>query len=181
LGRLIEAGVTSFKIEGRAKSIYYQSLVSGAYRRALDLLISGDLVGFQKESKRLEKELSQKLVNRGFSTGFLLGGRGEEKIDSASEKSNWEFCGQVIPCDPVWKNNQGSIFIRVHNTIRSGDRVEIIRPGYDIIKMKIVKMHDASSNKELKEAHGGGGSRIIRLNIKGKDIPSGSVLARKKI
>lgn len=181
IDKLAEAGVTSFKIEGRAKSVYYQSLVSGAYSRILKVLKSGDKDLFKKESKRLKKELQEKLATRGFSTGFLLGGRGEENTASASEKSDWEFCGQVLSREDDWKASAGDVFIRVHNTIKPGDRVEIIMPGYDIIKIKVGKIYDALSGGILSEAHGGGGNRIIRLHLGGKDIPAGSILTRKKI
>ncbi len=181
LDELIAAGISSFKIEGRAKSVYYQALVSGAYRRAIDILFSGDAVVFRRESRRLEKELRTKLVNRGFSTGFLLSGRGEEKTDLAAEKSDWEFCGQVVAPVSDWTKKTGDIFVQVHNTLKVGMKVEIILPGYDIIRKKITKMHDAIGGETLTEAHGGGGSRIVRLSISGKDIPAGAILTRKKL
>lgn len=181
LDKLAAAGITSFKIEGRAKSVYYQALVSGAYRRAIDSLFSGDIKAFSRESRRLEKELKDKLVNRSFSTGFLLGGRGEEKTDSAAEPSDWEFCGQVVAANLDWSKKTDDIFVRVHNTLKAGMKVEIILPGYGIIRKKITKMHDAISGEELAEAHGGGGSRIVRIFLPGKDIPAGAVLTRKKL
>jgi putative protease len=51
LDRLAQAGVSSFKIEGRAKSVYYQSLVSGSYRRAIDSLVLKGGAEFRRITK----------------------------------------------------------------------------------------------------------------------------------
>ncbi len=65
--RLIEAGMDSFKIEGRTKSLYYVSAVAKAYRRAIDAYYNGE--------KFSEEELFNELLkigNRGYTTGFYL-------------------------------------------------------------------------------------------------------------
>jgi putative protease len=70
LDELIEAGIDSFKIEGRMRSPEYARVTTGAYRQAIDAYFSGRL------NAGLKKELKQRLgivYNRGFSDGFYFG------------------------------------------------------------------------------------------------------------
>jgi len=186
LPQLIDAGIISFKIEGRAKSVYYQAVVSGIYARALDLLNQKPSEAvWKKELKYLKAELVDKLVHRGYTSGFLLGGKAEQNLTSANHQSNWEFCGQVIESEadwfkPVLKTGEQVLCFQVHNTIKAGDQVEIIGPKYDIIKISPKKIFDAKTGEELSEAHGGGGSRTALIIVKEK-VLAFSVLRRKII
>lgn len=124
LDDLKNAGVTSFKIEGRAKSVYYLSQVVKAYRTALDININlKDLsknsnrkkidtfptavgkvsinknkeVNKKVEIKKLKKDL-MKLSNRTFTTGFLFGEcrfKGQETRFSHIEE-DYEFVGEAL-------------------------------------------------------------------------------------
>ena len=78
---LIEAGVCSFKVEGRTKSMYYASVVAKAYREAIDAYYSGKEINI----KNMMFELS-KVGNRGFSTGFLLDKPDSEHYDYQTSK-----------------------------------------------------------------------------------------------
>ena len=180
LKELSAAGVTSFKIEGRAKSVYYQATVCGIYARALKLIAAKTAsLKLKKELAYLFNELDTKLVHRGYSVGFLLGGRGEQNISNSHEPSPWEFCGQVIKTETA--NNKIKVYFKVHNTIKAGEEIELIRPNYDIIKIKPAALYDAKTKTEIKEAHGGGGSQIayLELNNKLETIPDLCVLRRK--
>lgn len=189
LQELKAAGVTSFKIEGRAKSVYYQANVVGIYRRAINLLNKKiKPQEFQKEIDYLYSELETKLVQRGYTTGFLLGEKADQNIANAHNSSAWEFCGQVLKplksYAKVFKNldqDANLIYFKVHNTIKVGDEVELIRPDYDIIKVQSQQLWDAHSGEELSEAHGGGGGQIavLKLNKKTGKIPVLTVLRRK--
>jgi len=184
LPQLIEAGVVSFKIEGRAKSVYYQAVVSGIYARALEFLSHKPSdVAWKKEVKYLKAELVDKLVHRGYTSGFLLGGKAEQNLTSANHLSDWEFCGQVIKEETDWfkpklKTGEYAVYFQVHNTIKTSDQVEIIGPKYAIIKLSPKKIFDAKTGEELSEAHGGGGARTALIITKEK-VSAFSVLRRK--
>lgn len=185
LKELAAAGITSFKIEGRAKSVYYQATVCGIYARALKLINSKIAPAkLKKELNYLFSELDTKLVHRGYSAGFLLGGRGEQNISNSHEPSPWEFCGQVIKTEIVKdkdKKEMIRVYFQVHNTVRANEEIELIRPDYDIIKIKPAGLFDAETGEEIKEAHGGGGSKTAVFEIKKElgPIPNLSVLRRK--
>lgn len=170
---LADAGVISFKIEGRAKSVYYQATVCGIYRQALELISrKTPAVKLKKELDYLENELKTKLVHRGYTTGFLLGTKADQNIVNSHNVSAWEFCGQVLSLE----ENQGKklrIYFQVHNTLKIGDKVEIIKPDYDIIEIKLDNLWDAKTEKELTEAHGGGGGQIAYLEFDFDDMPAG--------
>ncbi len=170
---LAAAGVTSFKIEGRAKSVYYQAVVCGIYRRALEMINKKTPVArLKKELDFLERELETKLVHRGYTTGFLLGTKADQNITNSHNASAWEFCGQVLDLE----ERQGKklrVYFQVHNTLKIGDKVEIIKPDYDIIEIKLDNLWDAKTDKELSEAHGGGGGTIAYLEYDFDELPLG--------
>lgn len=166
---LIKAGIGSFKIEGRAKSVYYLANVVAIYKRAIK---DKKKIGF------LHNELLNKMTHRGYTKGFLLSKKADQNVDNSHFSSDWEFCGQV-----VFSEKKKDIFvlkIKVHNTINHGDLVEIILPDYEIINFKVDKMLDYKTKQEILEAHGGGGGQEIILEIKSKfNIPELAVLRRK--
>jgi putative protease len=182
LADLIKAGVSSFKIEGRAKSVYYQATVCGAYRRALDLIAKKTpAVKLNKELDFLYKELETKLVHRGYTTGFLLEEKAGQNIVDSHNKSNWEFCGQAIK-NEILANNKIRLIFQVHNTIKLDDELEIIGLNYDIISLKLKKLFNASTGEEISEAHGGGGGQKCFVELDGKlKLPEFAVLRRKLI
>jgi putative protease len=165
LPELIKAGITSFKIEGRAKSAYYLANIVGIYRTALDN---------PRKIPQLIGELNTKVTHRGYTTGFLLGEKAAQNVANSHNTPDWEFCGQVI------RSDKKGVLIQVHNAIKAGDELELILPFYDIIKFRADKMVDFKGGTEILEAHGGGGGQKIYLNIiTPKIIPALSVLRRK--
>ncbi len=174
---LREAGVMSFKIEGRAKSAYYQAMVAGIYSRVVNNL---DTIT-TREINKLYKELETKIISRGFTTGFILGEKGEEDTENPHKKIDWQFCGVVVDLDSEKVTNGNErVFVKVHNQIRLGDEIEIVMPNYEIKKIKVKKMLDSATGEEISEAHGGAGGKIIELAIKG-GVPEFSVLRRKLV
>ena len=171
LRELAEAGVSSFKIEGRAKSTYYQAVIAGIYSDVIDNLRHLS----KKDLDYYYDELKTKLIHRGYTTGFLLGEEAEQNTDNSHEKSVWEFCGQVV--GQIKNAGKYKIFIKVHNSIKLGDEIEIGKPKYAIIKMKINKILDFENLEEIKEAHGGQERKIV-LELD-EEVPEFSVVRRK--
>ncbi len=176
LDKLRQAGITSFKIEGRAKSAYYQAVVTGAYKQAISIISSK--LSREKRSDQINylyNELETKLVHRGYTQGFLLGEKADQEIEVSHQKCAWQFCGQVVKSKKLKDNYL--IFIKVHNTIKTGNEIEVIRPFYNKIKIKIDKMQDELTKEEITEAHGGQKKVVIIKND--QEIPIFSVLRRK--
>lgn len=88
---LIEAGVTSFKIEGRMKTPEYVANVVSKYRQAIDRYFDGDSTPPSKEEIR---ELQQSF-SRGFTHGFLEGTNNKQLLDGTFPKSRGVYLGRV--------------------------------------------------------------------------------------
>lgn len=164
---LKDAGVRSFKIEGRAKSVYYQAVAAGAYSRVIRNIERIT----QKEIDYYFNELDTKLVHRGYSTGFLLGDTPGQNTTKNHEACNWEFCGQSLGHDGT------HVLLKAHNTIKAGDEIEIVRPEYDIMNMEVGEMLDPDTKEPLDEAHGGQDRKVL-LRVEG-EVPEHSVIRRK--
>lgn len=126
LEELRDAGVCSFKVEGRSKSVYYLSMITRAYRNAIDDLNAGR--PFNPEHTRDIFATS----NRGFIGGFLHGNPGkdgQEYKNSASEYSAYRFTGIVRGYDAQKKLAK----VEARNTIKIGQTHELCVPGRNIM------------------------------------------------
>jgi len=167
LDELKNAGITSFKIEGRAKSVYYLAQVVKIYRQAIDLKVSSK--NKKLKIKKIKSDLN-KLVNRTFTTGFLFGEckfKGQETRFSHTEEK-YEFVGEVVEVESrklkVKSKKFKIIKIKVHNAIFAGDRVEFIQPRGDNIFCKIKNIYDDKTLAKLKSAHGGQ-ERVVYIEV----------------
>lgn len=169
LSDLIKAGVSSFKIEGRTKSLYYISVVTKAYRQVLDNL------GNQKKLTLAKKELD-KIDNRGYTTGFLIGKESaldKQEFRTSKTQSNWQFVGQI-----VGKNQQGFIVFKPHNSLNINDNLELLTPT-ECCKIKIKEFFD-EHGKRLKIVHGGT-DKLYYFYLSNQKITLDYGLLRKKI
>lgn len=141
-----DAGVCSFKIEGRTKTIYYLSMVTRTYRKAID-----DLARGAPFDPKLIDELN-KTSNRGFTSAFLVprSDHETERFDSAQETHLPQvFAGQVTGARPGWME------VEVKNRIEVGDRIEYISPSrQSYFHLAAIENQKGES---VSVAHGGAG------------------------
>ncbi|KAI7262265.1 hypothetical protein KC345_g9477 [Hortaea werneckii] len=110
---LIEAGVTSFKIEGRLKSPEYVANVVSKYRKAIDKYFDGNWTPTSKEDMR---ELQQSF-SRGFTHGFLDGTNNKKLVDGTFPKSRGVFMGTV---EQILRDG---VVCRIHAPLKRGDGI----------------------------------------------------------
>ena len=91
--QLVEAGVTSFKIEGRMKSAEYVHTVTKVYRRALDALLEGQATVDPADHRALSSAFS-----RGFTTAYAEGDRSNAIMSYPRAYKRGGFCGRVGSC-----------------------------------------------------------------------------------
>lgn len=121
LPKLIEAGVNSFKVEGRTKSLYYVSAVAKAYRNAIDECVKNPDADLHKYFVELKK-----VGNRGYTTGFALGNNDSSSYSYDISKG---LAGADFLCEfKGEKNSDGDNFVKIKNKILLNDEVEIITP-----------------------------------------------------
>src|SRR3989344_830254 len=205
LNELIKAGVVFFKIEGRTKSIYYLTVVTRAYRQAIDLLSpparggvahlpaqagsaegAGEKQKYKKAPKQNLKLLKQelnKIDNRGYTTGFLLGeeASGREEFSTAKAMSDWEFVGEVVGIKKQENNKTKKqiIIIKPHNALKAGEKVEIITPAATY-KTKFKEFFD-KNHKSVNKIRGGT-TDLYSVEISNKyDIVKMSLIRKKKL
>ena len=162
---MIKAGISAFKIEGRAKSVYYLANVVGAYRDAIDMYY--DKVDKKEKNKRINflyKELDKKLVHRGLSEGLMFGKKDDNKQNFVNSKNsvNWEFCGQIESVKKINKSKYAAIF-KVHNTLKLNDNLELILAPYELKSFKLKEMYELDGKTKIVEAHGGGGGKKVLI------------------
>jgi len=150
---LIEAGVDSLKIEGRAKSVYYLAVVVRAYRKIID---AGKKKNLKQIIKEQQKELDG-LVNRGYSKGFLLGNEPEHNFEGKLSDTNYKFVAQIEGKQKIGKNIFNIVFM--HNEMFLKDKLEVVTPkGNEKIKIKKILN---SKLEKVQEAHGGHAKRFF--------------------
>ena len=160
LCELKKAGVSSFKIEGRNKSVFYVSSVVRAYRRVLDAIEGQKTAQEVKKAQKWAQSEIEKTVNRGYTKGFLLGNEPEHNFEGAVVGKNSQSVGEIISVT-------GKILkVKVHNALYPTDLVEIMARDKNI-PIKILNIKN-EQGEEVASAHGGhGGLYFIEINKKG--------------
>lgn len=128
LKELKDAGITSFKIEGRMKSPYYVANVVNAYRFALDNLESLT----KDDYEMLKKELC-KTSHRNYTTGFYLGAKDKECLQSSMPVQTSEFMASVLEDADGEK-----VLIEQRNRFKKGDVLEVLSPNKDTFNKTIL-------------------------------------------
>ncbi len=138
---LAEAGITSFKVEGRMKSTYYVATVINAYRRAIDAYLNNEEVDFD-----LIEEL-RKTSNRDFTTGFYFDANDKTNIHSSKLLQTYEFIAVALE-----DAKDGKVLVELRNKFRKGDTAEVLSNGDAFDQtIKIEEIVDENGN-ELDEA-----------------------------
>ena len=122
LKEMIDAGVDSFKVEGRTKSLYYVSAVAKTYRAAIDELYQNPDADMEKYFLELKK-----VGNRGYTTGFALGdGAGGYSYDLSKGLAGADFLFEFHGKEKI--NAQELYLVKIKNKILPNDEIEIISP-----------------------------------------------------
>lgn len=127
LEKLMDAGISSFKVEGRMKSEFYVATVINAYRKRIDAI----MIGTSSESLTAElmAEL-EKAGNRGFTSGFYLGDEAEINAVSSKTKTEYEFIAEVLGYD----HEKKALIVEQRNRFFRGDTLEILSAGEHLNK-----------------------------------------------
>ena len=141
IGNLIDAGVTSLKVEGRMRSLYYLATVIGTYREIIDRYYDSTL---NDDILKVLEERLARVSNREVSTHYLLGEASakDQYYTGRNEASNQDYLGQVISYD---KSNK-LIKIYERNYFVVGDTVELFTPKGDRLSFMVKKLYDEDMN-----------------------------------
>lgn len=133
MDKIIEAGVTVFKLEGRARSAEYVKKVTSCYRRAADAVCEGKYT--PELAARLKEELSE-VFNRGFWDGYYQGARLGQWSEVYGSKSTRKkvYSGKVTN----WfaKLNVAELLIE-SASLKAGDRILIMGPSTGVVETSV--------------------------------------------
>ncbi len=144
IDKIIEAGVDSLKIEGRMKSIYYNSTVVKQYKRALDSYYSGNY----KYDEDWLKELKT-ISHRQYSNGFFLGPTTEKDQNyktGLSYSQTYRLVANVLE-----KVDTNKYKIQIRNQVFATQELELVRPESEVVKFKVKNFFN--TKKEEYEDH----------------------------
>ena len=117
VAELMDAGLDSLKLEGRAKSAYYAAIVTGAYRHAIDAALAGQPLD------PVWRDEVEHISHRHYSTGFYFGQPGQFTEDSRYIR-DWQIVAKVRSCTP-----DGRAVLTLNNKFSVGDQLELVGPG----------------------------------------------------
>ena len=165
---LVKAGVSSLKIEGRAKTYYYTAVTTNAYRHAVDEYFA-DLSEGYKLSPWIKEEL-EKISHRAYSTGFFFGTEpGQETNDGGYIRKY----NAVAVCEESSVDNVAVITQR--NKFLVGDTLDILPPdghSYIVTCQRLV-------NEEGEDVDSAPHPMQRLYMTADKPIPKGSVIRKK--
>jgi U32 family peptidase len=169
---LRDAGICSFKVEGRNKTVYYLSVVAKAYRKAID-----DLVAGREFDPNLLDEL-HRVSNRGYIPGFMKGFPGKDNVyfEENAPISKCKFVGIVRETEALGQKDLYRIEVR--NRIEVGDEIDIVLPpGQDDLCLQIKEMINLDE-ESVDVAHGGDKDVYFRLK---EGLPEMALLRRNAV
>lgn len=164
LKELEEAGVSSFKIEGRMKSSYYVANITNAYRRALDAIERGEEV-----SEEIYNE-TFKSSHRNYATGFYFG-KPEQNLETSMPVATHEFVAVVLE-----DAKDGKVFVEMRNRFGKGDELEVLSPNETFNKKIIVSKMTNEQGEEIEVAKNVQEKLWIETNL---PLKTGDILREK--
>lgn len=151
IDELIEAGIDSFKIEGRKRSPEYVATVVSVYRRAIDLFFDRT-----DEKNKLTKEVKKEFLkeleavyNRGFSAGFYHGIPSAKEyagVEGSKATKRKEYIGKVIN---YYKKNNVVYFVLESGSISIGEELLIIGNTTGVLQFNIQNIKNDDVEIEL--------------------------------
>ncbi|MCF6239142.1 MAG: U32 family peptidase C-terminal domain-containing protein [Candidatus Marinimicrobia bacterium] len=152
LQQMRAAGIVSYKVEGRTKSVYYAAMVARSYRKAIDDMLADKPF----DSTNLEDLIG--IAHRGYISGFYTKNPqeyGQNYVDPSSQDFTHQNAGMVIGWDEVTQ----LLEFEIKNQIRVGETIEVISPN-QLITSKVAGLLNARK-RPVDVVHGGTGLAYI--------------------
>lgn len=165
---LVKAGVSSFKIEGRAKSAYYTAVTTNAYRHAVDDYMS-EGEGFVL--KPWIREELEKISHREYNTGFYFGNEPGQVTGNGGYIRNYDavaVCEKSIDASTSLISQRNKFFV--------GDTLDVLPPNGIPFNVRCISLMNEDGEFVESAPH-----PTQRLTMKSDSpVPSGSVIRKKR-
>lgn len=169
IDKLAEAGVTSLKIEGRAKSAYYVTVVTNAYRMAVDEYYKNPYNFVLPDYIRDEVF---KVSHRKYCNGFFFGTPEESQYyENSGYIRNYDVVAVVEGCE------NGTVYCTQRNKFFAGDTVELLSPSLRPVELTLDKLYDEENN-EIETAN----HAMMKFSFKSDlTFPKGTVIRKNLV
>lgn len=164
---LVNAGVSSLKIEGRAKSAYYTAVTTNAYRHAVDDFMS---MGENYVLQPWIREELEKISHREYSTGFYFGNEPGQVTNNGGYIRKYDFVGV---CNSSCENLSQ---ITQRNRFFVGDTLDILPPDGFSFNTKVEKL----INQKGEEVQAANHAMEQLEMMTDKPVPAGSLMRLKR-
>lgn len=143
---LVDAGVDSFKIEGRAKSEYYTAIVTYAYRNAIDEYLKNPSPDFKVPQWILDE--MEKMSHREYTTGFNFGPmKNGQVLDNGGYIRKWDVCA-------LYKDyRDGRLVVDQRNRFYQGDILEVVEPGKKPYQIDVRELYNETAGEKADVAN----------------------------
>ena len=141
IGELMEAGLSSLKIEGRAKSAYYAAIITGAYRHVIDDVAAG------RTPDPVWRDEVEHVSHRRYATGFYFGQPGQY-TENARYIREWQVVALVIDCD-----ESGYATLSLRNKFSAGEPLELVGPDTKPVAFVAPVMEDEAGEPLAEARH----------------------------
>ncbi len=143
---LIEAGIDSFKIEGRMKSAYYTAVVTNTYKMAIDSYFSGSY-----EYNPLWYRELESVSHRDYATGYYYS---DSHTDANISKTSGYIKDKAYLAVAVGYNKEtGLAEFTQRNKMVLGDSIELLTPGKTGVSLTVTKLYDENMNEITGTSH----------------------------
>ena len=143
IDKLIDAGIDSFKIEGRMKTALYIATVARTYRKAIDDY-NKDKKLYYDNIEEYKKEIG-KCTNREWTTGFYFGKPNE---DSQIYENSTYVVGAVY-YGTIEKVEGEYAYFEQKNKFSVGDELVVMKPDFTNRKAKVIEMYDVEKKERI--------------------------------
>ncbi|MDE5937408.1 MAG: U32 family peptidase, partial [Ruminococcus sp.] len=134
IDKLAEAGVTSLKIEGRAKSAYYVTVVTNAYRMAVDEYYKNP---YNFRLPDWIRDEVYKVSHRKYCNGFFFGTpENSQYYENSGYMRNYDIVAVVEKCE------NGTVYCTQRNRFFAGDEVELLSPSAKPVIMTLNNLYN---------------------------------------
>ena len=133
---VLDCGITSLKIEGRAKSAYYVAAITNAYRKAIDFV-------YENPDKPIPQWIideTDKISHREYSTGFYMGTEPGQTTSNGGYIRNYD----VVAICESWENGIAKLSQR--NRFYKGEVADVLEPMADVFDINLDEIFDADMN-----------------------------------
>ncbi|MCH5315338.1 MAG: U32 family peptidase [Eubacterium sp.] len=167
---LVDAGVDSFKIEGRAKSEYYTAIVTYAYRNAVDEYMKNPSPDF-KVSQWILDEM-EKMSHREYTTGFNFGPmKNGQVLDTGGYIRTWDVCALYNDY------KDGRLIVDQRNRFYEGEELEVVEPDKLPYKILVEDLYDLTKDEKVDIANKATNTYSFKCN---KKVSSDAIFRRKR-